>query len=480
MTQPNVALKPVICVQNINHYYGAGELRRQILFDISLDIQPGEIVILTGPSGSGKTTLLTLMGGLRSVQEGSLTILGQELNRASDRKLEQVRQKIGFIFQAHNLLTSLTASENVQMAAVLHQNASMTEVVRKSHEVLDSVGLGHRIHAYPDRLSGGQKQRVAIARALINQPKIILADEPTAALDKTTGRSVVELMQHLAKQQGCAIVLVTHDNRILDIADRIISLEDGRLSSSKGKLLLDISNLVSAIAGTTADEIKALIDPLSIEQFSEFLNQLNTEFGQILTAMNLLNDHSLSNKLNLTIRSISLKIAQILDAEQVTFFVVDPESQRLWSKNAIGPGRQPIALDIPLGAGIAGHVVKTGESVNIPDPYNDDRFNPQIDRDTGFRTRNLICLPIFNSQNQLFAVVQALNKTGDSPFSAEDEKKFFDLTQSLGVILETSILYMQESRHKQLPIPGVTKLLKRKDSTKELPLDLPKKQPETK
>ena len=445
---------PVIRVENINHYYGAGELRRQILFGISLGIQPGEIVILTGPSGSGKTTLLTLMGGLRSVQEGSLKILGQELNGASDRQLEDVRKQIGFIFQAHNLLTSLTASENVQMAAVLHGNVAMPDAVSKSHQVLESVGLGHRLHAYPDRMSGGQKQRVAIARALINRPQIILADEPTAALDKATGRNVVEMMQHLAKQQGCAIVLVTHDNRILDIADRIISLEDGRLSASKGEMLLNISSLMAAIAETELEEIDTLVEPLSTEQFSEFLDKLNEEFKQMLLTVNLLNDRSLSERLTLTVDAISSKIGQILQAEQVTFFVADREKQCLWSTNAIGPNREPIELEIPIDAGIAGYVAKTGESVNIPDPYNDERFNPQVDRDTGFTTRNMLCLPLFNSRQQLFAVVQALNKAGDAPFDEADEQRYFELTKSLGIILETSVLYMQESRQKQLDSPA--------------------------
>lgn len=182
---------------------------------------------MTGPSGSGKTTLLTLMGGLRSAQEGSLKILGQEICGASKQQLTQLRRQIGYIFQAHNLLTFLTAKQNVRMSLELHDE--MLQLDTKAIAMLEAVGLGDRVDYYPENLSGGQKQRVAIARALIAHPKIVLADEPTAALDKKSGRDVVELMQKLAKEQGCTILLVTHDNRILDIADRIVSMEDGHL-----------------------------------------------------------------------------------------------------------------------------------------------------------------------------------------------------------------------------------------------------------
>ncbi|MBN3910353.1 MAG: DevA family ABC transporter ATP-binding protein [Nostoc sp. NMS1] len=222
--------EPVIAIKNLNHYYGKGALRKQILFDINLEIYPGEIVIMTGPSGSGKTTLLSLIGGLRSVQEGSLKFLGEELFGVSQNKLVQMRRNIGYIFQAHNLLGFLTAKQNVQMAVELNDNISQTEAMAKSKAMLGSVGLEERVDYYPDNLSGGQKQRIAIARALVNRPPLVLADEPTAALDKQSGRDVVEIMQSLAKNQGTTILLVTHDNRILDIADRIVEMEDGLLT----------------------------------------------------------------------------------------------------------------------------------------------------------------------------------------------------------------------------------------------------------
>jgi putative ABC transport system ATP-binding protein len=220
--------EPAISINHLNHYYGQGALRKQVLFDINLQIKRGEIVIMTGPSGSGKTTLLTLMGSLRSVQGGNLSILGQALLNASKQQMTLARRNIGYIFQAHNLLNFLTAYQNVEMALEI-QDMSAAEADMRIRTVLSAVGLEERMEYYPSDLSGGQKQRVAIARALVSQPKIILADEPTAALDKKSGRDVVEIMEDLAREQGCTILIVTHDNRILDLADRIIYLEDGYL-----------------------------------------------------------------------------------------------------------------------------------------------------------------------------------------------------------------------------------------------------------
>lgn len=222
----------VVAVKNLNHYFGKGNLKKQVLFDINLDIGKGEIVLMTGPSGSGKTTLLTLSGGLRSPQEGSLEVLGVEMVGASKRQIIEVRKNIGYIFQAHNLLKSLTAQQNVEMSGQLHPQMSAREVRERATEMLNAVGLSERRSYYPENLSGGQKQRVAIARALMSHPKLVLADEPTAALDGKSGREIVEIMQQLAKEQGTTILMVTHDNRILDVADRIVHLEDGSLAKN--------------------------------------------------------------------------------------------------------------------------------------------------------------------------------------------------------------------------------------------------------
>jgi putative ABC transport system ATP-binding protein len=221
--------EPVVSIQHLNHYFGQGNLRKQVLFDINLEIYAGEIVLLMGPSGSGKTTLLTLVGGLRSAQSGELKLLGQELCGASPQQLVLARRHHGYIFQAHNLHHSLTALNNVQMGMEVFGSYTKAQRRERATEILAAVGLGDYLHRFPDQLSGGQKQRVAIARALVSHPALVLADEPTAALDKQSGRDVVTLMQTLAKEQGCTILLVTHDNRIMDVADRIVQMEDGRL-----------------------------------------------------------------------------------------------------------------------------------------------------------------------------------------------------------------------------------------------------------
>ena len=221
--------QPAIVVEQLDHFFGEGDLRKQVLFEINLSIASGEIVILTGPSGSGKTTLLSLMGGLRSPQSGSLRMLDTELVNAAKTVVVEARRFCGYIFQAHNLHSSLTAQENVMMGLEVHGTYSRAERRDQALEILALVGLEERSQYYPESLSGGQKQRVAIARALVSHPRILLADEPTAALDKQSGRDVVELMQKLAQEQGCTILMVTHDNRILDVADRIIYMEDGLL-----------------------------------------------------------------------------------------------------------------------------------------------------------------------------------------------------------------------------------------------------------
>ena len=227
--------RSVIDIHNLNHSFGKSELRKQVLFDINLEINRGEIVLMTGPSGSGKTTLLTLVSGLRSPQTGSCKILGKELCGASSAELVEARRNNGYIFQAHNLHYSLTASQNVQMGLEVQGKYSKAEMRDRAVAMLEEVGLADRVDYYPDKLSGGQKQRVAIARALVSHPAIVLADEPTAALDSKSGRDVVNIMQRLAREQGSTILLVTHDDRILDVADRIVHLEDGRLINNSVK-----------------------------------------------------------------------------------------------------------------------------------------------------------------------------------------------------------------------------------------------------
>ena len=215
---------------NVGFAFGEGALRRPVLRELDLIVAAGEIVLLTGPSGSGKTTLLTLIGALRAMQQGSCVVLGQELLGASETARVALRRRIGFIFQSHNLLGFLTASQNVAMSLELHPGLKDDAArLAEAERMLARVGMADYAGVIPAKLSGGQRQRVAVARALVAGPGLILADEPTAALDRQSGRDVVELMRDLAKNSGMPILLVTHDPRILDVADRVVTMEDGRV-----------------------------------------------------------------------------------------------------------------------------------------------------------------------------------------------------------------------------------------------------------
>ncbi len=235
-------------VESASYFYGRGSLRKQILFDVSARVAEGEVVILTGPSGSGKTTLLTLMGALRAAQEGSLRIFGDELRGAREKALVRTRRRIGYIFQSHNLLSALDVEQNVRMAVQLGERRPRAEELSRIRGVLERVGMGDHISKRIDQLSGGQRQRVAIARALVNRPRIILADEPTASLDRESGRAVADLIQQLAREEGASVVLVTHDNRILDIADRILHLEDGRMRELSDAVASETSRMLKLLA----------------------------------------------------------------------------------------------------------------------------------------------------------------------------------------------------------------------------------------
>ena len=225
--------KPLVEITGLNHWFEEAGRPKQVLRNINLSVHPGEILILTGPSGSGKTTLLTMVGALRAAQEGSLRIFGQELRQASSQQLTLLRRQVGFIFQAHNLMPYLSALQNVRLGLEVLPDwlrLGRSAMDKRCQQGLEQVGLGHRLDYGPAKLSGGQKQRVAIARALVAGPKLLLADEPTAALDRQSGREVVDLFQRLAKEQQAGIVMVTHDNKVLDIADRIVALEAGALA----------------------------------------------------------------------------------------------------------------------------------------------------------------------------------------------------------------------------------------------------------
>lgn len=258
-----LGVEPAVQVTAVNHYFGTGETKKQALADNTVTLLPGEMVIMTGPSGSGKTTLLTLIGGLRTVQEGSVEVLGREMRGLKQEQLTEVRRNIGFIFQAHNLFDSLTARQNVRTSLELHSH-SAEEQDRLATEMLKRLGLGDRIDHKPQQLSGGQRQRVAIARALVNRPKLVLADEPTAALDKASGREVINLLKELAQTEKSTILLVTHDSRILDVADRIVNMIDGRIASE-----IVVEEAVTIVAFLRRCPVFANTTPAALAQVAE-------------------------------------------------------------------------------------------------------------------------------------------------------------------------------------------------------------------
>ncbi len=225
-------MSALIDVRHLNFSFGQGELMQPVLKDVSISIHESEIVLMTGPSGSGKTTFLTIIGGLRQALKGSVKVLDQQLINSTEQVKITVRRQIGYIFQQHNLLKSLTALQNVSMAIEMFEEMSEKDRFCQATAMLESVGLGDRINYRPGQLSGGQCQRVSIARALVRKPKIVLADEPTASLDKQSGQEAVNILKQLAKESGTTILLVTHDYRILDVADRVVELEDGVINIS--------------------------------------------------------------------------------------------------------------------------------------------------------------------------------------------------------------------------------------------------------
>lgn len=424
-----------VLVENLCHSYGKGALKKQILFDISTEIPAGEIVILTGPSGSGKTTLLTLVGALRSAQSGSVRVLGEELCNAKPRTLEQVRKQIGFIFQQHNLLGALTAEQNVELGLRVKGDLSRAQIRRRAREMLEAVGLGEHMNKRPELLSGGQRQRVAIARALANEPPMLLADEPTASLDSESGREVVELMQDLARKQGTTILLVTHDNRILDIADRLVHLEDGHMQTFTNAVISNTQHMMQVLAENRQKEpLESIIASMDEDAFRTSIDELTADSKNFLEVTRKAEDNAFQSMLERALRLFTGRLAALMNAERASLMLVDDENQALILR--ITQDEEIELRSIPIGTGIAGAAARTGETIRIADAYADPRFNPEIDKKTGFRTRSILCLPIRNQDGKVFAVTQLLNRKDGEPFDEEDEKRFTQFARSLGVILE--------------------------------------------
>jgi putative ABC transport system ATP-binding protein len=248
-------MQPAIAVRQLTKTYSEGEARVTALRGVDLDVHPGEIVMLMGPSGSGKTTLLSIMGCILTATTGSVQVAGREVVGLNQKQLPSIRlEHIGFVFQGFNLFPTLTAGENVELMLDL-KSIRGAAAKNRSQELLEQVGLGEKYNSFPNDLSGGQKQRVAIARALAGDPQIILADEPTAALDSQTGRTVMQMMKDLTHKRDRAVVIVTHDPRVAEFADRTIHIEDGLVAKNIEPVIpagLLVTNLVEGGAGPLA------------------------------------------------------------------------------------------------------------------------------------------------------------------------------------------------------------------------------------
>jgi putative ABC transport system ATP-binding protein len=418
--------EPPIAVDHLDHHYGRGELRRQVLFDVSTTIRRGEIVILTGPSGSGKTTLLALIGALRSVQAGSVRILGRELLGASEAERVRVRRRIGYVFQAHNLLDALTAGQNVRMAVELDASLPPDQVTSLVLGALASVGLADRMDARPGELSGGQRQRVAIARALAHRPAIVLADEPTASLDRQTGRSIVELLERLARREGVTVVIVTHDHRILDVADRILTLEDGRLASPLAAVAIDGRAKLRLLAqDVRRGDLVERMQGLDLHGFRELLAQLGDETRRLLEVADLIQGETFESVLEQVLHALAAQLAAALSASQATVYLVERGTGDLWWF-APGPEgrrelrRAPPDRHLPARVAREGRSLLAGASAESPDSEE-----------------SRLATPVADAHGRTFAVVELARDRAAPPFEPADADRLSDTSGSLGALLET-------------------------------------------
>jgi len=417
-----------IVIEHVDHWYGEGSLRRQVLFDVSAVIRPGEIVILSGPSGSGKTTLLTLIGALRSTQAGSLRVFGRELRGANERLLTEVRRGIGYVFQAHNLIDALTAQQNVEMGLQLHGEWSPAERAKRAQELLADVGLGQHAERHPRELSGGERQRVAIARALAAAPRILLADEPTASLDRETGREIVALIQRLARVHDVTVVLVTHDSRILDAADRILALEDGRLSSFMSAVTQDTRQLWSLLAHDIRHgELVRRVREIEPGRFLALLEQVTEETRALVEMVDLVQSEAFDSMLAQVLEAFAVKAGEVVAAERTRLFLVDDDQHELFT---LGPaeGERPREIRVPIGRGIAGRAAESGLPVSVDDTQG------ELDLEADFR--HALAIPFIDSRGHVFAVLELARGASGREFDSQDSSRLEALARSLAAALE--------------------------------------------
>jgi energy-coupling factor transporter ATP-binding protein EcfA2 len=301
--------------------------------------------------------------------------------------------------------------------------------------MLRAVGLEDRMHYKPQQLSGGQRQRVAIARALASRPAMVLADEPTASLDSQSGREVVDEIGTLARDNGTTILLVTHDNRILDIADRIIHLEDGRLSTFTDEVISNNRHMMKMLAHNRHKQpVDRWVDELDERGFYELLRGITEESRRFLEATALANNVAFKSMLEQGLFAFTRKLRALLNAERSSLFLVEGDELVLVVAEHLDEMGE---IRIPIGTGIAGAVARTGQALRIDDAYADPRFNREVDAKTGFRTRSIISLPVKNRDGDVFAVAQLLNRKDGRPFEDGDERRFAEFIRSIGLILET-------------------------------------------
>lgn len=231
LVEPATATKFAVACQGVTKDFGTGEARIQVLRGVDMQTHYGELTLLVGPSGCGKTTLISIICGLLDVTNGRVHVLGEEISRMSGRRKTAFRSaNVGFVFQQYNLLPALTAAENAAVPLII-AGVARSKAIAQAGQVLASVGLGDKLKSYPNQLSGGQQQRVAIARALVHDPKLLVCDEPTAALDGKSGQTVMELLCRVGRHPDRAVIVVTHDNRVFHYGDRMISMSDGLVES---------------------------------------------------------------------------------------------------------------------------------------------------------------------------------------------------------------------------------------------------------
>ena len=303
--------------------------------------------------------------------------------------------------------------------------------------MLEAVGLGAHVDKRPHQLSGGQRQRVAIARALVGNPAIVLADEPTASLDKASGREVVDRMQSLAKEQGATILIVTHDNRILDVADRILHLEDGRISTFTEAVIANTQQMMGLLAESASREpLEQRVAQMDEAAFRSTLQELTRQSQQFLEATALARDRAHRSLLEQALRVSrgAWPSCSMLSGRPCSSWIRGAESDATVSRTW-----RPDELRIPIGSGIAGAAAASGRPVRVADAYQDPRFNRNVDLQTGFRTRSVLCLPLHDRSGNVFAVTQLLNRRDGLPFDEADESRYADFAGSLGLLLESLV-----------------------------------------